>query len=515
MMFVERLMSRLILTLLLATTVVGVVLRFVRLDWSFSFDEAYTATLTRLPWHQLLAVLRFENNPPLYFVIALWWTEAFGAGDLKLRTLSSVASVGGVLLIASAARALWDRRAMLIAVALASGSGMLFFLSREARMQGLLTLLAALSIVTFWRWIEQPSNRRFFLYLAATLGIVATQFTGLVLVGAQTLFIALLWRHHRDLLKRIVAVWVTLGLGLVLWLAFNTIPRLLNPSHLPIWINDVQNRWFGWWLVLGDYTVYHHGIHKFFNQHTVVAFLSLRFAFVAIALASIVTGLWALFRRYNSQIQLRESEKTIYLLLIVGMELIPSFFIRPEPKHFIPGSIAFLLLIAYGIRQWWKKSVYIAAAVAVVVFMLAIIQLPAMVRGQGLPWRPAAQYLTAHERSGDLILVHQWPDELTIRRYYRGVNEVHGVFPIHVPEKDFNIILAKYNAARVITEDNIGPWLNKITAQHNRVWFVYGNEEPFFNGPLVYQWFLSNGWILAEQVAIENGGERFLILFEK
>src|SRR3712207_9410986 len=78
--------------LLAGIVLLGAVLRFATLDGqSYWFDEAVTVRLLRMDLGDMLsAIPDSESTPPLYYVLAWFWTQLFGTGEVGVRTLSAL-----------------------------------------------------------------------------------------------------------------------------------------------------------------------------------------------------------------------------------------------------------------------------------------------------------------------------------------------------------------------------------------------------------------------------------------
>jgi hypothetical protein len=139
--------------ILLAAVSIAALLRFVTLGQQ-SFDEDETVSVW-LMHHSLVGLLRTipltESTPPLYYVLAWFWTRAFGTGAVAIRSLSAGLGVMAVPVCFLAARELAGRRAGQIAAVLAALSPALVWYSQEARSYALFTLVTAASLVLFVR----------------------------------------------------------------------------------------------------------------------------------------------------------------------------------------------------------------------------------------------------------------------------------------------------------------------------------------------------------------------------
>lgn len=122
-------------------------------------DEGYSAWFSELSWPRLwLETPRYETHPPVYYSMLKLWREFTGDDAAALRSLSAVAGVAAVPVIAFAARSLArtvgaERSLMLIAVAagLAALSPRLVVIAQDARPYALLLLAYALSLACWLR----------------------------------------------------------------------------------------------------------------------------------------------------------------------------------------------------------------------------------------------------------------------------------------------------------------------------------------------------------------------------
>jgi uncharacterized membrane protein len=177
-----------------ATLVASVTLRFVtRSDlW---FDEALSVNIASLPLGQISDALRHDGHPPLYYFLLHFWIDAFGDGDLAVRSLSGILSLATLPLAWFAGRRLGGRTVAWIAVFVVALSPYAFRYATEARMYALVMLFVAAGYLALRRALEAPTFARLVLVAAITAGLVLTQYWDLYLVAIVGA--ALLWRALR------------------------------------------------------------------------------------------------------------------------------------------------------------------------------------------------------------------------------------------------------------------------------------------------------------------------------
>jgi hypothetical protein len=152
----------------------------------------------------LSAIPDSESTPPLYYVVAWFWTQLFGTGEIGVRSLSALAGVATIpVAYAIGARAL-SARTGLIAAALVAANPLLVWYSQEARAYALLVLLTALTILAMQRIAERPSAGRLAAWAALAAAAIATHYFAAFVVVPEAAW--LLWRLRRRALAPLAGV---------------------------------------------------------------------------------------------------------------------------------------------------------------------------------------------------------------------------------------------------------------------------------------------------------------------
>jgi mannosyltransferase len=197
------------LAALAALTALAGALRFATLDLqSFSFDEAFTAgvDLNGSLGHVLDTLPDVESSPPLYFVLAWFWTELFGLGEVGLRSLSALLGTALVPVVFGAARELAGPRAGLLAAALVAVNPLLFFYSQEARVYALFILLATLSFWAFLVARRAPGRRSLALWALASALALLSHYFALFLVVPEAIWLLVVTRPRLPAVLAVGAV---------------------------------------------------------------------------------------------------------------------------------------------------------------------------------------------------------------------------------------------------------------------------------------------------------------------
>ncbi len=197
----------------------GIVLRF----WAPSplwLDEALSVNIAALPFSDMVAALRHDGHPLLYYLLLGWWIDLFGNSDLAVRSLSGIFSIGAVPVIWALGRRI-DRRTGQVALVLALSSPFLLRYGTETRMYALLVLLVALGWLAVLRAMESPTTGRLIAVALVAAALVYTHYWSFWLIGAVVLM--LLWCMIRDArlsfaAKRVLAAILVGSATLVPWI---------------------------------------------------------------------------------------------------------------------------------------------------------------------------------------------------------------------------------------------------------------------------------------------------------
>jgi len=168
---------------IVAVLVLGLVLRLLWLDGqSLTMDEIEDLNVARRPADLFGLIKGARRFPPLYHLILRAWQSVF-PGDLSARVLSVVLGLCTILVIYHLAKLLAGRRTAIWVAVLSSLSPFLIWYSQEVRVYGLVLLVAAASLLYFFRALESDSLRDWaFFVVAATAGIFSHYYFPVLLI---------------------------------------------------------------------------------------------------------------------------------------------------------------------------------------------------------------------------------------------------------------------------------------------------------------------------------------------
>ena len=354
-------------------------------DKSFWLDEAFSASIIRLPTTDLL-VYMFHNEQqasPYYLTLQAWST--LGHDEATLRLLSVVFGVLAVAATYAVARrfGVGLPAALLLAV-----SPFFIQYEQEARVYTLLVAWSAITTLAYLRLVERPGRWRGVVYMVvAAVLIYVHPLSGWVLVAHATatlLFVPRPWRWR--LLALYVPVLVT-SIPMIRFLA-------LNRAHAD-WIPPATLTSIG---------------HALVSLSGGVA--------LAIALAIVIAP--ALRRVLPALRQPALWLPVLWLVLPVGGILLMSLVIQPlwVDRYLIGVLPPLVILVAYAAKTFpWRSAIWI------VLMALSLLGVNNWyVDGIKDNWRGAAAYIEAQVQPTDGVII--WPDyDRLPLAYYTAVGE--------------------------------------------------------------------------------------------
>ena len=174
-------------------------------------DEAYSFHLASLSWPELIAQLRAESTPPLYYLLLKLWIAAFGDSELALRSLSALFSAATAALACLFGSRFASPRVGWCFGLLLAVNPSAFYYGREARMYALWELL---SLAGLWGAASFARTRsRGALAMAALAQLLACYTHTVALFGVASIALATLL-FLPDLRTRAAWLLVHLGIGL-------------------------------------------------------------------------------------------------------------------------------------------------------------------------------------------------------------------------------------------------------------------------------------------------------------
>jgi uncharacterized membrane protein len=182
---------------------------------SLWYDEGIAVDAATQP--NVLAVVQADpSNPPLYFLLLHLTTRVTGDDLFALRWPPAMLGVLGVALAYQLGRRLFDETAGLFAAALCACSPLLWWASQEARMYGLLAVLATLAALAWHALRARPERASWLLLWGAELGLLYTHSTGPIAAVWLNVVTALGWLIERSVQRPPWKTWIAGQIGVAL-----------------------------------------------------------------------------------------------------------------------------------------------------------------------------------------------------------------------------------------------------------------------------------------------------------
>ncbi len=139
-----------------------------------------------LGFGDMVAALRNDGHPALYYLLLGWWMDVVGQSDVAVRAFSAVASLATVPVLWAIGRRRSETLAVLAAL-IGLSSPFLLRYGTEARMYALLTFFVALAWLAVERALERPDPGRLAVVAAVTAALIHTHYWSFWLIGATLL----------------------------------------------------------------------------------------------------------------------------------------------------------------------------------------------------------------------------------------------------------------------------------------------------------------------------------------
>jgi hypothetical protein len=174
----------------IAVLATGTVLRCWQIDYSFDADEVFSIELASRPFMEMLAgAMRDTPHPPLHIVLLHFWSYLFGGSEVAARSLSVVLSVAFLLVSWRLLRRFLSHWRALGALALLALSPLFVLYGQQARPYSLITLLAALNLLAFLRFLDGGERRGPGLaWAASSAALLYAQYMGILLIAVALIY---------------------------------------------------------------------------------------------------------------------------------------------------------------------------------------------------------------------------------------------------------------------------------------------------------------------------------------
>jgi len=433
-----------------------------------------------------LLALRMDIHPPLHYILLKGWVGLAGNSLLSLRLMNTLAdALAGALLIRIAGRVL-NRRTALLAGLLWALSPLLIYATYLIRMYSLMALLASLGMVGIVEAVYRPRWRWLWYGLTAAAGLAAvyTHIVGtvmLIMFGVGIVVSGLARRVHlRDVL---------IGLG---WLVITVILSL--PYLVPIWEVYRSGRQLG-----AQYSsaTFSDPISAAASSLTVLLVHQLwgERLIALIILALFALGSALVWRRNGRRVVPLLTMFWVGLAVMGGLAWIAHIYKPRYLAPFVPLTLILLAGMVTGLPRPLSPSPLRSEGeprthkINTWVVGLGML-LTVLISGAGIfrdldrtlrdDFAAAAQFVEAHERPGDVVIVIPDYGWYPFRYHFHGQSPTYGLF------------------SRVNIAANFDLGIKPLIEGKTGVWYVLYQADVADPDGLADKWLRERGAIVTE-----------------
>lgn len=375
-------------------------------------DEAWAATLTVKPVWQIIQIVSRDTSPPLYYLLAHFWTKLFGISEVSIRSLSFLFFLATVLTVYFIGVSLWGKRAGVLAAALTFVNPFLFQYAFEGRMYSLLLLTSTLSVYFFLK--KQKVS-----FVLATAAALYTHHFAIFIVFFEALFTLFenLKKPAKVILKEFLPFFIT-GLLYLPWI-------------YPLYY-QTQLVASGFWLGKPSLKDLEELISKFLigPQKGTLQNLALATIFATILLRH-----W-----------LKDIKKSIFLLGWFFVPIILTFTISRFSQSIFFDRYMLMTIPALALLLVSSQRKYLWVLVLTVIALLVILDYRYFLNPTKRPFRELASYVKSVQRPEDFLINYPGLAHHLFESKYYGLSA-----PIYSPGGP----LPFYTGTALMTADDI------------------------------------------------------------
>lgn len=366
-------------------------------------DEANTVSIASSDAGAMIAKLKLDSSPPLYYLILHYWMMLFGRSETAIRSLSAVFGIALVAAVYAVARRLFGREVALLSGLFMALAPIQVMYSQETRMYTLLPLFSLLAFHFFLKYLEDPRLVPLILSALFTALALDTHNFAFFLLPVQLLMLFLSRSRSRIFLH-----WF-LSLAFLFILYIPWLPALLFQIH-----NDTNYAWIALiWKMFGFFGSLFQTLKSFsaagdhlkyigLNSGAWISFLS-----VAVIIAAAVTGSFFLITdKKNTGPRVRLYHCLAFLGLPLVLAGIASLVFKPiyvagrTDQLVFPAFCMVLAVLIAAIRSRPIKYLLIAAVIGLSILALKDYYRINYKAGD----RRIAETILQNARSGDAVV---------------------------------------------------------------------------------------------------------------
>jgi len=394
--------------MLILTTIIGFVLRLIKINQSFWLDEAAQyfesqVSLTK-QWY-----LPATFHPPLFHYLTNIWVRFAGKNESLLRLLPVFIGLASILVTYHLVKIIFHKEKLisLITVALLSTSPLHVYYSQEFRPYILSVLLASLSSLYFFKFLQSKKILSLGYIITSALSLYSLY--TLIFLGVSQFFCTLLFQKKKflSLIKNQLIVFLTF----VPWLPFLFV-QFKNGQNLT---QNLQ----GWGSVVS--TPIFKSLPLIFVKFCLGPVRPINnYHYLILSAILFFTFCFFIFKSFKSKYKKKILELNLYLAIPLVLAFTFSLFVPIiSPKRMLFLLPLFYLLVALGINSIQTLKFRNTAVVLCLIFNLICLsvyyQNP---RFQRENWREAVK-IVEEKTSQKSLIIFNFPEPFAPFRFYQ------------------------------------------------------------------------------------------------
>ena len=439
-------------------------------------DEAYSFHLAQLSWQDLIAQLREESTPPLYYLLLKLWIALLGDGERAMRSLSALLSAAAAALACVfGSRRFSHRVGWCFGLLLAVNPNAAYY-GQEVRMYALwelLTLLGLWGAVSFAK-----THARGGLAMAALAHLLACYTHNVALFGvASTALVTLFFLegHRARLTWSLVHAGV--GLSFLPWFLI-VMTQLAKQSTVLAWFTPHWEAQGSLLHVADSIAALTTG--PFPNWMGISALWNERMPSVAVALLLTLSGAIALRRECVARI-FGLSSLCFVLLCVAYSAAVQPIFIPGRTDHALLVPLVFFLSVHVDREPWRRVRTAVVTAWGILCLALVLLQPAAEHKSTAAPvWAALAQQV----RPGDVVVAAGLgAGEASYAHRRSRTPAPFEIFPAsagkHVGYTSFRALRQGRSALQEEARSSASRWAAALEGTSGRLWLVWSGDREF------------------------------------
>ena len=321
-------------------------------DYNIDLDEPFSLYHANGDLKYLLELLKWENNPPLFFIILHFWIKIFGIGVISARFLPMIFSSLVVIFIYKTGKKYVNQVAAIGASLLYTFSNQNIMEAHDARVYSLFVLLTCASMYFYLSMIDSGKKHKYLIALTITnILLIYSHYLAFFVILTQVIFTLVITQVRKKIFRQYL---ISFGIMLLAYLPYLYIFLIRLTTTLHDGLSAEKSKLYHLYFLL----------EAFCNYHPTIAVLFL-----------IILATFAVF------LFVKRQTLSVQQIIIIGWFVIPyvlMFLISYKLPMTIPRYMIFItpglfLTVMMAVSYLGSKVKFIAIGLSLVCVCLMAI----------------------------------------------------------------------------------------------------------------------------------------------